>query len=286
MSTTTTTTTTTTDNLRDFTGKVVVITGSSSCIGAAAALEFATAGAQVVVVGRNRERIASVAKQCADISPTGLAGLEIVADITDDEDCKRLIDETIGAFNRLDVLVNNAGYGVSAAVTDEDFTRKLDQMIGLHVRSLIQLTRLSVPYLTKTNGNIVNISSLAAFHYTKSFGPYCIAKCAQDMYSKCAAVELSKLGIRVNTINPGLTRTGIMTQAGVPQLVSDQLFDKWGSKLPLGRPGDAREVARAIRFLASGEASFITGTGLTVDGGHLAANTDLTVDEVIANNLK
>jgi len=145
----------------DFSGKVVLITGSSTGIGAQTAIQFAKSGAQVVVTGRNGQRVSDVGKQCSDISPKGLKALEVLADVSKEDDCKRLIQSTVEAFNRIDVLVNNAGFGLNSRITDEDYCLKLDTMFASNVKSVIHLTQLSVEYLEKTKGNIVNISSIS-----------------------------------------------------------------------------------------------------------------------------
>ena len=145
-------------NYRNFSGKVILITGSSSGIGAVAAEEFSKAGGQVVN-GRDAQKLTEVGKQCLKVSPKGLKPLEIVADITKEEDCKRLIDSTIKAFGKLDVLVNNAGRGGNTSVDDPNILKTFDELMNLNLRSVVVLTQLSAKHLEKTKGNIINISS-------------------------------------------------------------------------------------------------------------------------------
>lgn len=147
--------------VRDFSGKVVIITGSSSGIGAVTAVEFSKAKAQVVITGRNAEKLSEVRKLCLEASPNNLVPLEIVADVSKEEDCKRIIDLTIQKFGRLDILVNNAGRGAYSSVQDAKILEIFDELINLNLRSVICLTQLSVEHLEKTKGNIVNISSVA-----------------------------------------------------------------------------------------------------------------------------
>ena len=146
---------------RDFSGKVVLITGSSSGIGAVAAEEFARAGAQVVITGRNVENLTEVGKLCLKASPKGLKPLEAVADVSNEEDCKRLIDSTIEKLGRLDVLVNNAGLGAISSVLDPNILQTFDKLMNINLRSVVYLTHLSAKHLEKTKGNIINISSVA-----------------------------------------------------------------------------------------------------------------------------
>ena len=147
---------------RDFTGKVVLITGSTSGIGAVTAVEFARLGAQVVVTGRRKDRVSAVAKQCAEASPTGAKALEVVADVTNDDDCRRLVADTIKTFKKLDILVNNAGRGVVSSIRDGDILDKYELIMNTNLRSVVRLTHLCVEHLEKTKGNIVNMSSLLA----------------------------------------------------------------------------------------------------------------------------
>ena len=149
-------------NTRNFSGKVVLITGSSSGIGAEAAIEFSRLGANVAITGRNDRNLSSVAQQVVNVSPKGLKPLQVVADISKPEDCNRLIDETIKSFGKLDVLVNNAGRAdACSSVTDPDILNKYQNQMDTDLRSVIYLTHLSVKHLEKTKGNIINISSVA-----------------------------------------------------------------------------------------------------------------------------
>ena len=145
----------------NFEGKVVLITGSSSGIGAATAVQFAKAGANVIVTGRNADKVKAVAKQCREVSPKKANPLEVLANVTKREDLKRLVETTIKTFGRLDVLVNNAGVGIGAKITDSDYMDKFQNALDINLNSVVYLTHLSVEHLEKTKGNIINISSIA-----------------------------------------------------------------------------------------------------------------------------
>lgn len=155
---------------RNFTGKVVLITGSSSGIGATTAEEFAKAGAQVIITGRNAARLAEVGERCLKLSPNGLKPLAIVGDISKEADCQRLIDSTIKQFDRLDILVNNAGQGGSSTIENPKILEIFDELMNVNLRSVIHLTHLSVQHLAKTKGNIVNISSIAGLKPVRFIG--------------------------------------------------------------------------------------------------------------------
>ena len=127
--------------------------------------------------------------------------------------------------------------------------------------------RLCIPYLKKSQGNIVNVSSLGGVLPLENTGYYCMTKAAMDMLSQCLALELAPLGVRVNSVNPGVVDTGIHVKAGLPQEVLDAYLAKAEKTHPIGRTGKAEEVANAIAFIASKEASFMTGNITPVGGG-------------------
>ncbi|CAG2105059.1 unnamed protein product [Medioppia subpectinata] len=225
----------------------------------------------MVITGRNADNLSEVAKQCAAVSPKGLKPLEVLADVSKDVDCKRLIDSTISAFKRLDILVNNAGKGVFAPITDPSVLDKYQEVMDTNLRSVVYLTHLSVEHLEKTKGNIINISSVAGL---KPFGRaflYCMSKCALDMFTKCLALELGPKGIRVNVINPAAVRTNFLQVVGLTKEQSEARYSESGNKYPVGRVGESIDIANAILFLASDEASFVTGVNFVSDGGALNA---------------
>ncbi|CAG2109851.1 unnamed protein product [Medioppia subpectinata] len=247
-------------------GKVVVITGSSSGIGAAAALQFSKSGAQVVVTGRNAQNVSEVAKECQKISPKGLKALEVVMDVSKDEDCKRLIDSTIKSFGKLDILVNNAAKGGFKSISDPNIMDEFQAVMDTNLRSVVYLTHLSVEHLEKTKGNIINVSAVAG-----------IRPSALDMFSRCLALELGPKGIRVNVVNPGAVRTNFGTAAGLSKPQFEFILNALGKSYPLGRVGESIDIANVILFLASDESSFVTGINFVSDGGSLYAPTAVVV---------
>ncbi|CAG2114338.1 unnamed protein product, partial [Medioppia subpectinata] len=212
------------------------------------------------------------AKQCAAVSPKGLKPLEVLADVSKDVDCKRLIDSTISAFKRLDILVNNAGRGMRCSIADTAILDKYQEVMDTNLRSVIYLTHLSVEHLEKSKGNIINISSIAGL---KPFSPqsilYSMSKCALDMFTKCLALELGPKGIRVNVINPGAVRTNFLQVLGSTKEQLEARYNEFEDKYPVGRVGESIDIANAILFLVSDEASFVTGINFVSDGGALNA---------------
>ncbi|CAG2117659.1 unnamed protein product, partial [Medioppia subpectinata] len=201
--------------------------------------------------------------------------LEVLANLTAKEDIRRLIDETIATFGRLDVLVNNAGIIAVTDIEDSDVDVKVDQIMDTNVRSVVLLCHLSVPYLLKTKGNIVSVSSVAS---TK---PSCV-----DMITKCLAIDLGVKGVRVNAVNPAVIKTNIFDAGfGIDLQTTQQLIYKdCEQTYPLKRPGDPEEVAEAIAFLASDKASFITGATLEVDGGSMWTSRGANPNATSNNN--
>ena len=145
----------------EFADKVVLITGSNSGLGAEMAKEFAKRGAQLVITGRNVDRVIKVANDCDTLSPNGQVALQVIADVTVDEDLKNLVDSTVDQLGQIDVLVNNAGAGALSAINDPKIMDDLDHMFQLDVRSVVMLTHLAVPHLVKSKGVIINMSSIA-----------------------------------------------------------------------------------------------------------------------------
>lgn len=247
-----------------FTGKVVLITGASSGIGAETARHFASLGASLAIVARNVEKLNDCADSCAKISSK--RPLVIVADVT--KDAERIIDTTVAHFNgQLDVLVNNAGAGFGGPL-ESSTLEQFDEAMNVNVRSVFHLTKLAIPHLLKTKGNVVNVSSVAGLRSFAGFLPYSMAKAALDQFTKCVALELADRGVRVNSVNPAVIVTEFQRNMGMPDEATAKILEDCKTSHAMGRPGQPSEVAAAIAFLADEAcASFITGTLLAVDGG-------------------
>lgn len=250
-----------------FDGKVVLITGGSSGIGAGAARHLAKLGAKVSIIGRSEKRLSEVAEQ---IKQSGaLAPLAIVADVT--KDAKRIVDETIKYFGQLDVLINNAGIVITDTATKVQMP-EFDRIFDINVRSVIILTKLCVPHLEQTKGNIVNVSSIGGLKPIRTVMSNCMTKAALDQFTKCSALDLASKGIRVNSINPSVIRTPIFETLGIPSQHVEKMLEDYKNKYPVGRIGNVSDTNAAIAFLADDKsASFLTGILLPVDGGCLIA---------------
>lgn len=251
----------------NFEEKVILITGASSGIGADAAIHLAKLGAKVAIVGRNQKRLNEVAEQ---IKRSGApTPLPIIADVT--EDAERIVAETIKHFGKLDVLVNNVAIVIQSKLPNLNMS-DFDRVFDTNVRSVIILTQLCVPYLEKTKGNIVNISSTAGLNPQNNLTTYCMSKAALNQFSRCASLDLAPKGIRVNAINPAVIRTPIHESFLGSAENAEKFMTDYGKMYPVGRIGEVSDTSAAIAYLASDQtAAFITGILLPVDGGAVVA---------------
>ncbi|XP_053608310.1 uncharacterized oxidoreductase TM_0325-like [Plodia interpunctella] len=251
----------------DFVNKVVVITGASSGIGAAAATMFANQSAKLVLVGRNETALKDVADKCE--AAKGNKPIIVKAELNIDDDVKNIVAKAVQHFGRIDVLVNNAGIGVRGSIRDG--VELYDRAMATNVRAPYLLISLATPHLVKSKGNIVNVSSVAAFKPIRDvdFLPYCTSKAALDQITKCVAIELAKDGVRVNSVNPGATRTPFVQSAGFSKEQMQELYKARDKTLPLGKMAESADVADLIVYLASDRARSITGSIYVIDNGEL-----------------
>lgn len=250
----------------NFSEKVILITGAGSGIGEDTAIAFARFGAKVALVDLSEDNLNKVYQKITKNGST--APYKIIADVT--KDAFRIVDETVRHFGKLDVLVNNAGICKFDSVSTINL-EIFDQIFAVNVRSVVELTKLAIPHLEKTKGNIVILSSILGLQPFETACSYGLSKTAINMYSKCASLELAPRGIRVNSVNPGVIRTPFYEKLGIDETEVKNLFDTQEERYPIGRLGSASDVTNAILFLASERTSFITGVSLVVDGGRLNA---------------
>lgn len=248
-------------------GKVAIITGASSGIGAVTAQLFSKLGAVLAITGRNMENLKAVADKCSKEGEK--QPLIIQADLTNEGDTKRIIEETIKQYGKLDILVNNAGILETGSILNTSL-EQYDRLMNTNVRSIYHLTMLAAPHLIETQGNIVNISSVNGLRAFANVLAYNISKCAVDQFTRCVALELAEKKVRVNAVNPGVVITELQKRGGLGPEAYAAFLERSKTTHALGRPGQPEEVAAAIAFLASDDASFITGASLPVDGGRHA----------------
>ena len=249
------------DRLLDFTDRVALVTGSGSGHGRGIALRFAEAGATVAVHYRKSgEGAREVAKK---IEKAGGKAVTLQADLTEGREAERLFDQVIEAFDRLDVVVNNAGLYPLARLdemTEEDW----ESVVHANLKSVHLCTQAAARRMTR-GGAVVNVASIEGLQPMPNHAHYAASKAAVLMHTRAAALELGPRGIRVNAVSPGLLgREGL--EEAWPEGVAG-----WLRVVPLGRMGTSEDVADACLFLASGAARWVTGASLVVDGGGLVA---------------
>ena len=241
--------------------KRILISGGTSGIGLAAAKLFLQAGAKVALMGRSEQRGEAALQELG----AGRA-IFVQGDVSRLADCRQALQQVSAKWAGLDVLVNSAGIYVEGAI--EDMTEEeIANVLDINVKGTYYLSQAAVPYLKESRGNLVNVASDAGVHGNYYCSLYCASKGAVVMFTKALALELAGFGVRVNAIAPG----DILTPLTEKQLQAapnrEDALREMASVYPLGRIGTAEEAAAAIKFLASPEAAFITGTILTVDGG-------------------
>jgi NAD(P)-dependent dehydrogenase (short-subunit alcohol dehydrogenase family) len=247
--------------------KVALITGGTSGIGEATAILFAKEGAKVAVTGRNEARGQAVARR---ISERGGRAIFIPTDVTRADECRRTVEETLRAFEKLDILFNNAGVFYPHTIldcTEEEW----DQQVDGKLKGTFLMSKFALPgMIAQKSGVIINNSSGWGIVGGDSAVAYCAANGGVVLLTKAMAIDHGRQGIRVNCICPGDVDT--------PMLVEDARMRglKWETYLagcanrPMGRIGTADEIAKAALFLASDDSSFMTGAALVVDGGGTA----------------
>ncbi len=243
--------------------KIALVTGASSGIGKATAGRLARDGADIVVVGRNEQALREVA---ASVEQTGRKSFPVAADITKVEDCRRAVDSAIQHFGRLDVLVNSAGVIGSGTILDttlEDWRL----MMQVNLDAVFVMMQLAAPHLEKTKGAIVNVSSITGLRAFPNVLSYCVSKAGVDQLTRCAALDLAPKGVRVNAVNPGVVVTNLHRRGGFDATQYDKFLEHGKDTHPLGRVGEADEIAEAILYLATSKSEWVTGVTLSVDGG-------------------
>lgn len=252
----------------EFKDKVVILTGASSGIGAGTAKHLSTLGATLVLSGRNVENLNKVASECT-VCEGATKPLIVPGDVNDEKYIQQLVEITIKTFGKINVLINNAGILATGTIENTSL-EQFDKIMNTNVRSIYHLTMLAVPHLIKTQGTIVNISSVNGIRSFPGVLAYNISKSAVDQFTRCVALELASKNVRVNSVNPGVIITEIHKRGGMDEETYAKFLEHAKSTHAMGRPGQVDEVAAAIAFLAGSSSSFITGASLPVDGGRHA----------------
>jgi len=243
-------------------GKVAIVTGGNSGIGAAIVLEFARQGANIVIDYRSRpEATEALEKQVAAL---GDCALGIKADASKVADLQMLVDKTVEEFGRIDIMVNNAGIETRTSVLDTT-EAQYDSVIGINLKSAFFGTQLAARQMIRQGGGgcVINISSVHEDWPMPGNAPYCLSKGGMRMLTRTAGVELGPHHIRVVGVGPGAVATPINKEL----LENPEALQRLNAAIPLGGIAEPESIARAVAFLASDEADYITATTLFVDGG-------------------
>jgi dihydroanticapsin dehydrogenase len=239
-------------------GKVAIITGGSRGIGFETAKIFSENGASVVITSSNRQQLENAANQLTNTIP-------ISADITNEEEVKIVVEETIKKFGKLDILVNNAGIFPKIKQLHEISELEWNKVLDVNLNGPFRFAKFSIPYLQKTSGTIINVSSDAGLKAYEGFNAdaYSASKAALVVLTKCWALEYAKDNIRVNCVCPGV----VDTEMTKPFLKTEKDREFMDNDHPIGRIGQPDEIAKSILFLTSEDSSWTTGAILAVDGG-------------------
>lgn len=247
----------------DLTGRVAVVTGSSKGIGEAMARGLAEYGAKVVVSSRSQESVDAVAEQYRQ---DGLEATGIACHVGDADDRRRLIEQTVATYGRLDILINNAAtnpyFGPVEGLTPEAYQKTLD----VNLTAALELSNLALPHLRASgHGAVIHISSIEGLHANPNFAAYNISKAGIIMLGKSQAREWAADNVRVNVICPGLVKTKLSRALWENEKMADRMLQS----IPLNRMASPDELAGLAVWLAGDAASYVTGSVIVADGGML-----------------
>ena len=244
-------------------GKVALITGGTLGIGKATAVLFGKEGAAVAIAGRNAEH---GREALAEIERTGAKAIDLRADVRVAADCRRVVDETVKAFGRVDILFNNAGLFFPNTVIDCS-EEEWDTTIDVHLKGTFLMCKYVLPgMIDRGSGVIINNSSGWGISGGGEAASYCASKGGVVLLTRAMAIDHSRQGIRINCICPGDVDTPMLTADAAQRGMSREEYLKGAAARPMGRVGMPDEIAKAALFLASDDASFMTGSTLVAKG--------------------
>jgi len=239
----------------------IIVTGATSGIGRATALRFASEGATVLAVGRDRNALSTLQSSTA-----GGRCVPFIADVTAPDAPDAIVHAALEAAERIDVVVNAAGI-ISSGSVESTTDAEWDQMLDINLRAPFRLMRAASAHLAESRGAVVNVSSVTGLRAFPGVLAYCVSKAGVDQLTRCAALELAPKGVRVNAVNPGVVVTNLHRRSGMADDHYAAFLERSKATHPMGRPGSPEEIADLIYFLASPSAGWITGETIAIDGG-------------------
>jgi NAD(P)-dependent dehydrogenase (short-subunit alcohol dehydrogenase family) len=248
-----------------FQGKSVIVTGGASGIGEATVQLFSAEGASVVIadVSPKGEEIAQ------QVNQNGGSAIFIQTDVSKANQAERLIQEAVNQYGRLDILHNNAGVLVVGDVTTISET-DWDRSINVNLKGVYLVSKYAIPAMIQTDGGvIINTASTAGLSGGSGYAVYSASKAGIILLTQCTALDFASKNIRVNAICPGPTATSMIISSDPDRRQTE--LDRWAKELPIGRAGQPEDIAKAVAYLASDDAAFVTGTAFVIDGGRLLA---------------
>jgi meso-butanediol dehydrogenase/(S,S)-butanediol dehydrogenase/diacetyl reductase len=237
--------------------KAALVTGAASGIGAATVRRLVRGGANVLAVDMNPDGLNKLAAELGDaVHPH-------IAELTDRAQVEGAVEAAVQKFGKLDILINNAGIGSLARVTDLD-PEEWRRVMSIDVDAIFFACRVALPHLIATGGAVVNTASISGMAADYGFTAYNTAKAAVIGLTRVMAIDYAAKGVRINSVSPGLTQTPLI------QMMPQELQDQYASNIPIRRAASPDEIAAVIAFLTSSDASYIIGQNIAVDGGLMA----------------
>lgn len=241
--------------------KVAIVTGGTAGIGAATAIRFVQEGAKVVITGRSAAKAEKVLKE---IDTLGGEAVYVQADVSKEADIDKVVETTVEKFGKIDIVFNNAGMEGGGNLAEYDMA-SFDKTLNLNLRGVVYMCKKTIPYLIETKGTIINNSSSAAMKTIHGNYAYCSSKSAVVAFTKVVALDYAPYGVRANCLCPGMVRTDLLATQ------TEEFLSKIEQSIPFKRMAEPSEMASVVAFLASDEASYLTGQAIAVEGGLLLA---------------
>ncbi len=245
------------------TERVAIITGATSGIGHATALRLAHDRYAILAVGRDAAALEEIA---GAVRAQGGTCAILQADVTASDAPERIVAAAAGHFGGIDAVVNAAGI-IGSGTVENTTDDAWDRMMDINTRAPFRLMRAAAPHLIARRGAVVNVSSVTGARAFPGVLAYCVSKAAVDQLTRCAALELAAKGVRVNAVNPGVVVTNLHRRSGMGEEQYAAFLERSKETHPMGRAGNADEIAELIAFLASERSGWITGETISIDGG-------------------